>query len=64
MKNAPATGVRGRDDPGIGGELRGRVEPLAPVNLCRNYAAKEWTNPRNALQELFLYTLTLANGAI
>jgi hypothetical protein len=40
------------------------VEALDRVDLRRDYAAKEWTNPRNALQQLFLYTLALADRAI
>src|SRR5205823_1607901 len=54
MEDASATRVRRRHYPSVSRQFRGAVEALDPVDLRRDYAAKEWTNPRNALQQPFL----------
>ena len=51
MEDASATRVRRRHYPSVSRQFRGAVEALDPVDLRRDYAAKEWTNPRNALQQ-------------
>ncbi len=48
MEDASATRVRRRHYPSVSRQFRCAVEALDPVDLRRDYAAKEWTNPRNA----------------